>query len=138
MDAQHNPAGLKAESHGSTANDKGVARWRLILLVLCAVGVGLVAGILALQFAEYRFYQAAPNVWPPRRPAAGQGATLPQTWQPGSGGTVSVPIAKLSVVTATTSSAAPATVSTPTPALAPTSAPSPAAVSTSAPAAVKP
>ena len=114
---QNNPAESKVEY-------KGAARWRLILLVLCAVGAGLVAGILVLQFAEYRFYKAAPNVWP----------------QPGAGGMVSAPAAptKLSPVTTITSSAASTTVSAPAPALAPTSAPVATVVSTSAPAAVKP
>lgn len=66
MDAQNNPA----------ENDKSAARWGLILLVLCAVGAGLVIGILALQVTEYLFYKAPPNVWP----------------QPGAGGTVSAPV----------------------------------------------
>lgn len=89
MDAQNNPA----------ASDKNTARWGLILLVLCAVGVGLVVGILVLQVTEYQFYKAAPGVWP----------------QSGAGGTVSAPgpfIAPTTAITtpsAETNSAVPVT-----------------------------
>ena len=98
MDAQNEPV----------ANDGSAARWRLILLVLCAVGAGLVIGILALQVTEYLFYKAPPDVWP----------------QSGAGGMVSAPAtvsapaalaAPLSPVTPTTSSAVPATVSAASP-----------------------
>ena len=65
MDAENKPA----------ANDQSAAHWGLIQLLLCAVGVGLVIGILALQVTEYLFYKAPPDVWP----------------QPGAGGTVSAP-----------------------------------------------
>ena len=115
MDAENKPADNGAGAVSPEASDKNAARWRLILLVLCAVGVGLVIGILALQVTEYLFYKAPPGVWPPRRPAAGQGATLPQTWQPGAGGTVSTPVMP------TMSSASPSA------AVAATSAPAPAA-----------
>ncbi|MCX6993730.1 MAG: hypothetical protein NT011_11405 [Kiritimatiellaeota bacterium] len=96
MDAQNNPV----------ASDKSAAFWRLILLVLCAVGFCLVIGVLALQVTEYLFYKAPPDVWP----------------QPGVGGMVSTPVAlsapaalaaPLSPVTTTTSSAVPAAVSAP-------------------------
>lgn len=60
---------------GPVADDKGAARWGMIQLVLCAVGVGLLIGILALQVSEYLFYKAPPGVWP----------------QQGSGGAVSAP-----------------------------------------------
>jgi hypothetical protein len=121
MDAENKPA----------ANDQNAARWRLILLVLCAVGAGLIIGILALQVTEYLFYQAPPSVWP----------------QPGVGGTVSAPVAlsapaalaaPLSPVTTTTSSAVPATVSASASTTGQTSTPVAAAVSTSTPAAAKP
>ena len=77
MDAENKPAENVTEAVSPAANDKSAARWRLILLVLCAVGAGLVIGILALQVTEYLFYKAPPNVWP----------------QPGAGGTVSAPVA---------------------------------------------
>ncbi|MDP2991046.1 MAG: hypothetical protein Q8O57_10855 [Kiritimatiellota bacterium] len=64
MDAQNKPADNVAEAASLAANDKSAARWRLILLVLCAVGAGLVIGILALQVTEYLFYKAPPGVWP--------------------------------------------------------------------------
>jgi len=64
MDAENKPAENVTEAAGPATSDKSVARWRLILLVLCAVGVGLVGGILALQVAEYLFYKAPPDVWP--------------------------------------------------------------------------
>ncbi|MFH1969478.1 MAG: hypothetical protein ABIJ53_04075 [Verrucomicrobiota bacterium] len=64
MDAQNNPAENVTEAASPAANDKSAARWGLILLVLCAVGLGLVIGILALQVTEYLFYKAPPNVWP--------------------------------------------------------------------------
>jgi len=87
MDAENKPAENVTEAAsppatlgvapraGPAANDKSAAHWRLILLMLCAVGVGLVIGILALQVTEYLFYKAPPDVWP----------------QPGAGGTVSAP-----------------------------------------------
>ncbi|MFH1477854.1 MAG: hypothetical protein ABIH24_10275 [Verrucomicrobiota bacterium] len=59
MDAQNKPAENTAAAHNENA-----ARWRLILLVLCAVGAGLIIGVLALQVTEYLFYEAPPNVWP--------------------------------------------------------------------------
>jgi len=76
MDAQNNPVENGADQVSpAAASDPHAERWRLILLVLCAVGAGLVIGILALQFTEYAFYKASPNVWP----------------QPGSAGAVSAP-----------------------------------------------
>jgi len=69
MDAKNNPAKNGAEAVSPVAGDKSAARWHLILLVLCAVGVGLVIGILALQVTEYLFYKAPPDVWP--QPGAG-------------------------------------------------------------------
>ncbi|MBU0714802.1 MAG: hypothetical protein KJ964_05555 [Verrucomicrobia bacterium] len=66
MDAQNNPAenGADAVTVSPAASDESAVRWRLILLVLCAVGAGLIIGILALQVTEYLFYKAPPNVWP--------------------------------------------------------------------------
>ena len=69
MDAENNPAKNGAEAVSPVAGDKSAARWHLILLVLCAVGVGLLIGILALQVTEYLFYKAPPDVWP--QPGAG-------------------------------------------------------------------
>ena len=60
MDAENKPAENVPDA--GIGNDN--VRWRLILLVLCAVGVGLVVGILALQVTEYLFYKAPPDVWP--------------------------------------------------------------------------
>ena len=51
MDEENKPA----ENGADAASDKSAARWHLILLVLCAVGAGLVIGILALQVTEYLF-----------------------------------------------------------------------------------
>jgi len=92
MDEQNNPTEPVTDKTSPVASDKSAALWRLILLGGAALGVILVIGILALQVTEYLFYKAPPDVWPPRRPAAGQGATLPQTWQPGAGGQVSTPV----------------------------------------------
>jgi len=64
MDAENKPAENVTEAASPAANDNSAARWRLILLMLCAVGVGLVIGILALQVTEYLFYKAPPDVWP--------------------------------------------------------------------------
>ena len=64
MDAQNNPVENIAMPAGPQAGDQSAARWRLILLALCAVGAGLVIGILALQVTEYFFYKAPPTVWP--------------------------------------------------------------------------
>lgn len=64
MDAQNTPAEKAMDAISPAAGNKSVGRWRLILLVLGAVGVGAVAGILALQVAEYLFYKSPPNVWP--------------------------------------------------------------------------
>lgn len=64
MDAQNKPAEKVMDAVNPAAGDKSVGRWGLILLVLCAVGAGLVAGILALQVGEYLFYKAPPCVWP--------------------------------------------------------------------------
>ena len=69
MDAENNPAKNGAEAVSPVAGDKSAARWHLILLVLCAVGAGLLIGILALQVTEYLFYKAPPDVWP--QPGAG-------------------------------------------------------------------
>lgn len=102
MDDQNKPVEPKAEAASPAASDKGAARWGLILLALSVAAAVLVVGVLALQLTEYRFYKASPNVWPPRRPAAGQGATLPQTWQPGAGGAVSAPAAFIAPAAATT------------------------------------
>lgn len=74
MDAQDNPAKNVAD----TAGDKNTKRWRLILLVLCAVGAVLIIAILALQMTEYRFYKASPNVWP----QSGAGAVSAPTTLP--------------------------------------------------------
>ncbi|MFA5342897.1 MAG: hypothetical protein WC381_02900 [Kiritimatiellia bacterium] len=60
MDVQDN----SAANVTNPAGDKNAARWRPILPALCAVGAVLVIAILALQVTEYRFYKAAPNVWP--------------------------------------------------------------------------
>lgn len=95
--ASHNDAGGRA---GPAASEQSAALWGQILMVLCAAGVGLVIGILALQVTEYLFYKAPPDVWP----------------QPGAGGTINAPAtlaAPLSPVPIATSSAAPATVSAP-------------------------
>ncbi|MBU4212025.1 MAG: hypothetical protein L6437_12525 [Kiritimatiellae bacterium] len=75
MDDENKPAENVTEAASPAASDKSAALWRQILLVLCAVGAGLVIGILALQVTEYLFYKAPPDVWP----------------QPGAGGTVSAP-----------------------------------------------
>ena len=64
MDAENKPAENVAEAVSPVASDKSAAQWRLFLLVLCAVGVGLVIGVLALQVTEYLFYKAPLNVWP--------------------------------------------------------------------------
>jgi len=102
--SSHNDAGGRA---GPAANDKSAALWGLILQVLCAVGVALVIGILALQVTEYLFYKAPPGVWP----------------QQGAGGTFSAPVplpapaalaAPLSPVTPATPSTLPASVTTTT------------------------
>jgi len=123
MDAQNNPA----ENVPDAGIGRDNTRWRLILLVLCAVGAGLVIGILALQVMEFLFYKAPPNVWP----------------QPGAGGAVNAPLAlsaPLSPVIPTMPSVPPAPVTTTTapseavtssgvtsmPAVATTSAPAPA------------
>lgn len=95
MDAQNNPS--KNEPDAGIGGDN--SRWRLVLLALCAVGVGLLIGILALQVTEYRFYKAAPNVWP----------------QPGAVGMVSAPVKEsvpLPPVMTTTSSTVVAPAST--------------------------
>ena len=97
MDAQNKPAENVTEAAGPAASDKSAARWRLILLVLCAVGVGLVVGILALQVTEYLFYKAPPNVWP----------------QPGAGGTVSAPATLAEPTTLTGLTPAPASTNAP-------------------------
>jgi len=77
MNTENNPVKNGVDAVSPVAGDKSAARWRLILLVLCAVGVGLVIGILALQVTEYLFYKAPPDVWP----------------QPGAGGKFNAPVA---------------------------------------------
>jgi anti-sigma-K factor RskA len=64
MNDDNKPAENVTAAADTTANDSSTARWRLVLLVLCAVGAGLVIGILAMQITEYLFYQAPPDVWP--------------------------------------------------------------------------
>jgi len=81
MDAENKPA--ENVPAAGVAGDS--TRWRLILLVLCAVGAGLLIVILVLQFTEYRFYKASPGVWPAPH-SLGDGGP-----QPGAGGTVSAP-----------------------------------------------
>ena len=93
MDAQNNPV----ENVPAAGIGKDNTRWGLILLVMCAVGLGLVVGILALQVTEHLFYKAPPNVWP----------------SPGAGGMVSVPTA-LSPVMPTMPSAPPVSATTTT------------------------
>ena len=110
MDAENKPAENGADAVSPAANDKSATQWRLILMVLCAVGTGLVIGILALQVTEYLFYKAPPNVWP----------------QPGAEGTVSAPaiLAAPSVsVPSMTTAAAPTTSTGLTPVPASTNAP---------------
>ena len=114
MDAENQPAENGADAVSPVANDKSAARWGLILLVLCAVGAGLVIGILALQVTEYLFYKAPPGVWP----------------QPGVGGTISAPATFIAPVTATTAPAG--VVSSAMPVTATASAVAPAAVPVSA------
>ena len=105
-DAVSPPATLSAALRaGPAASDKSAVQWRLILLVLCAVGAGLLIVILALQVTEYLFYKAPPGVWP----------------QPGAGGTLNAPAALPAPViptaptalTAPAVSTAPAAVATP-------------------------
>ena len=96
MDTENTPAENVTEAASPPVNDKNAALWRLIKLALCAVGVGLVIGILALQVTEYLFFKAPPNVWP----------------QQGAGGSFSAPAAL--PVTLTMPSAAPASATTTT------------------------
>lgn len=74
MNAQNNPA----ENVPDAGIGRDNTRWRLILLVLCAVGTGLVVGILALQVTEYLFYKASPDVWP--QSGAGRMVGAPATF----------------------------------------------------------
>ena len=76
MNTENNPVKNGVDAVSPVAGDKSAVRWHLILLVLCAVGVGLVIGILALQVTEYLFYKAPPDVWP----------------QPGAGGKFNAPV----------------------------------------------
>ena len=64
MNTENNPVKNGVDAVSPVTGDKSAARWHLILLVLCAVGAGLVIGILALQVTEYLFYKAPPDVWP--------------------------------------------------------------------------
>ena len=93
MDAENKPAESGTDIEAGIGKDR--MHWHLILLVLCAVGVALVIGILALQVTEYLFYKAPPDVWP----------------QSGAADTVNAP---LSPVTPTMPSSVPAPVATTT------------------------
>jgi len=64
MDAENNQVEKVTAAESPVANGRSAALWRLILLGLCSVGAILLAGILVLQVVEYRFYKAAPDVWP--------------------------------------------------------------------------
>ena len=117
-DAVSPPATLSAALRaGPAASDKSAVQWRLILLVLCAVGAGLLIVILALQVTEYLFYKAPPGVWP----QAGAGgavsapATLSAPLSPGPTtmlSAVPVPVATTTAPAGTAVSAAPVTVPT--------------------------
>ncbi len=102
MDAEKNTAEHGADAGSPAASDNSTAQWSLILLVLCAVGAGLLIGILALQVTEYLFYKAPPNVWP----------------QLGADGTVSAPVALSAPASSMGPTSAPvaASVSAPVPA----------------------
>lgn len=77
MNAENKPVGNVTAAENFSVNAGSFLQWRLILLVLCAVGAALLVAVLALQVTEYRFYKAAPNVWP----------------QPNAGNTFGAPVA---------------------------------------------